>query len=84
MKKGIHPEFREVVFKDISSDFVLKTKSTVQTKEIVEWEDGKTYPLVRVEVSSKSHPFFTGQQRTSRVEGRSEKFRRRYSRKKDN
>ena len=80
MKADIHPEFREVVFKDISSDFQLKTKSTIKTKETIQWEDGKEYPLVRVEISSASHPFYTGKQRVAEAEGRAAKFRKKYGR----
>lgn len=81
MKKDIHPEFREVVFKDVSCDYTLLTKSTVQTRETIEL-DGKTYPLVKVDISSGSHPFFTGQQRLLDTEGRAEKFMKKYGRKK--
>ena len=56
MKAEIHPEYREVVFQDTSSDLVFKTRSTVQTKDTIKWEDGNEYPLVKVEVSSKSPP----------------------------
>ena len=82
MRAKIHPELRDVVFKDISSSFTLKTKSTMHTKETIEWEDGKTYPLVRVEVSSHSHPFYTGGERVSQVEGRAARFRKKYGLKK--
>ena len=60
MKKGIHPEYREVVFQDLSSDFKFLTRSAINTSETIEWEDGNTYPLVKVEISSASHPFYTG------------------------
>lgn len=81
MKPDIHPNFREVAFKDVSSDFTLITKSTIQTKETIQVE-GKTYPLVTVEISSHSHPFYTGQQRLIDTEGRAEKFMKKYGRKK--
>ena len=81
MKKDIHPEFQEVVFKDVSSSFTLKTKSTVKAKETIQWDDGKEYPLVTVEISSASHPFYTGQQRLVDTEGRAEKFMKKYRRK---
>ena len=77
MKKDIHPEVREVVFKDISCDFQIITKSTVKTKDSVE-VGGKTYPLVTFDVSSASHPFYTGQQRMLDTEGRAEKFLKKY------
>ena len=79
MKKDIHPKVREVVFKDISCDFQIITLSTVQTKNTIEL-DGKTYPLVTFDVSSASHPFYTGQQRMLDTEGRAEKFLKKYKR----
>ena len=78
MKKDIHPEFREVVFKDVSSQFHIITKSTMKSKNTVDL-DGKTYPLVTFDVSSSSHPFYTGQQRLLDTEGRAEKFRKKYA-----
>ncbi|MCO6441112.1 MAG: type B 50S ribosomal protein L31 [Nitrococcus mobilis] len=78
MKKGIHPEYRPVVFQDLSSDFVFLTRSTLRTKETIKWKDGKEYPLCKVEVSSKSHPFFTGKQRVASSGGRVDQFRKRY------
>ena len=78
MKQGIHPEYREVVFIDTSSDFKFLTRSTVQTDETIEWEDGNTYPAVRVEISSASHPFYTGKQILVDSGGRIERFRKRY------
>jgi large subunit ribosomal protein L31 len=78
MKKDIHPEYREVVFKDISTDFAFITRSTVKTKETIEWEDGKEYPLVKLEISSDSHPFFTGKQKLVDTAGRVDKFYSRY------
>ncbi|AGM40382.1 50S ribosomal protein L31 [Spiribacter salinus M19-40] len=78
MKKDIHPEYRPVVFQDISSDFSFLTRSTVQTGETIKWEDGKEYPLVKVEISSASHPFYTGKQRVLSSGGRVDQFRRRY------
>ena len=79
MKAGIHPEYREVVFEDLSSDFSFLTRSTIQTKETIKWEDGKEYPLVKVEVSSASHPFYTGQHKVLDSGGRVDRFKRRYS-----
>lgn len=79
MKKGIHPEFREVVFKDVSTQFQILTKSAVKSKNTIEIK-GQTYPLVTFDVSSASHPFYTGQQRLMDTEGRAEKFRKRYAR----
>ena len=78
MKDGIHPEYRDVVFQDISADFSFLTRSTIATRETVKWTDGKEYPLVKIEVSSKSHPFYTGQQKILATAGRVEKFRQKY------
>ena len=79
MKKGIHPNYRPVVFKDMSVDFAFLTKSTVETKDTIVWEDGKEYPLVKLEISSASHPFFTGKQKLLDSAGRVEKFNKKYS-----
>jgi len=79
MKSGIHPEYREVVFQDLSSDFAILTRSTIETKETIKWEDGQEYPLVKVEVSSASHPFYTGKHKVLDSGGRVDKFKKRYS-----
>ena len=76
MKKDIHPEYRNVIFKDVSTDFAILTRSTVQTSETMKWEDGKEYPLYKVDISSASHPFYTGKQKIIDTEGRIEKFQR--------
>lgn len=78
MKKDIHPVYREVIFKDISTDFSFKTRSTVRTQDTITWEDGKEYPLVKLEISSDSHPFFTGKQKLVDTAGRVDKFYSRY------
>lgn len=78
MKPGIHPEYRQVVFQDISSDFAILTRSTIETKETIKWEDGKEYPLVKVEVSSASHPFYTGKHKVLDSGGRVDRFKKRY------
>ena len=78
MKAGIHPEYRDVVFQDVTSDFKILTRSTLSSKETVKWEDGNEYPLVKVEVSSSSHPFYTGQNKLIDPRGRVDKFRKRY------
>jgi large subunit ribosomal protein L31 len=78
MKKDIHPAYREVVFQDISCDFTFLTRSTIFSKETVKWTDGKEYPLVKVEVSSHSHPFYTGKQKIVDTAGRVDRFRRKY------
>ncbi len=81
MRKDIHPEYREVVFHDTTSDTTFKTRSTISTKETMKWEDGKEYPLIKVEVSSASHPFYTGKKIYVDTAGRVEKFNKRYSKK---
>ncbi len=77
MKAGIHPDYREVVFHDLSCDFKFITRSTVQTREKIEFE-GKSYPLVKIEVSSESHPFYTGKHKIVDTAGRVEKFRQKF------
>jgi large subunit ribosomal protein L31 len=79
MKKDIHPEYAQVVFRDISADFSILTRSTLTSTQTVEWEDGNTYPVVDVDISSASHPFYTGKQKILDTAGRVEKFRRRYA-----
>ncbi len=81
MKKGIHPEYRPVVFQDSSADFAFLTRSTIKTSETIKWEDGNTYPLVKLEISSASHPFFTGKQKLVDTAGRVEKFKKKYAKK---
>ncbi|CAN4274627.1 MAG: hypothetical protein RIR60_1131 [Pseudomonadota bacterium] len=78
MKDGIHPEYRDVVFQDIGADFTFKTRSTIAAKDTIKWTDGKEYPLVKIEVSSKSHPFYTGKQMILDTAGRVDKFRKKY------
>ena len=81
MKKDIHPEYREVVFQDTSSDFKFITRSTMNSSETITMEDGKTYPVVKVEVSSASHPFYTGKNLFVDTAGRIDKFKQRYAKK---
>lgn len=78
MKADIHPNAREVVFQDVSCDFLYKTISTARSKETIKWEDGNEYPLVKVDISSASHPFYTGKQRIADAEGRAEKFKKKF------
>jgi len=78
MKTGIHPEYKEVVFQDISSDFAFLTRSTIKSKETIKWEDGNEYPLVKVEISSASHPFYTGKHKVLDSGGRVDRFKKRY------
>lgn len=81
MKPDIHPNHRPVVFKDNSADFAILTRSTVETKETITWTDGKEYPLVRVDISSQSHPFYTGKQNIVDTAGRVDRFKRKYGKK---
>ena len=84
MKKDIHPStYREVVFKDMSNDEIFITRSTVATRETID-VDGVTYPLVKLEITSASHPFFTGKQKLVDTAGRVDKFRSRYGDRKKN
>lgn len=77
MKENTHPEYREVVFQDMSNDFKFITRSTVKTRETITFE-GKEYPLVKIEVSSESHPFYTGKHKIVDTAGRVEKFRQKF------
>ena len=84
MKKGIHPEnYRPVVFKDMSMDHAFLVRSSVETSDTIEWEDGNTYPLVKLEISDKSHPFFTGKQMLMDSTGRVDRFNKKYGLKED-
>jgi large subunit ribosomal protein L31 len=79
MKKDIHPkEYRFVVFKDMSNDMAFLSKSTVRTKDTIVWEDGKEYPLMKLEISNTSHPFFTGKMKLVDTAGRVDKFMSKY------
>ena len=78
MKKEIHPKYKEVVFLDTQSEYKFLTRSTMTSEETIKWEDGNTYPLIKVEVSSASHPFYTGKRVFLDTAGRVEKFNRRY------
>ncbi|WP_266394991.1 type B 50S ribosomal protein L31 [Streptomyces canus] len=80
MRSGIHPVSRPVVFRDRAAGFQLLTRSTLDTQRTVEWEDGTTYPVVDVDISSGSHPFYTGTSRVVDTAGRVERFERRYGR----
>lgn len=78
MKKDIHPKtYRPVIFQDLNNGFTFLTRSTVATDETIKWEDGNEYPLVKVHISSASHPFFTGEERIVDIEGRVDKFKAR-------
>ncbi|MGJ6969529.1 type B 50S ribosomal protein L31 [Streptosporangium sp. G11] len=80
MRKDIHPDYHPVVFRDPSANFAFLTRFTVTSGKTIEWEDGKTYPLVDVDVSSASHPFYTGRSRVLDTAGRVERFNQRYGR----
>jgi large subunit ribosomal protein L31 len=79
MKKDIHPNYRPVVFRDVASGTLFLTRSTVVTKQKVKHEDGNEYPVFDVEISSASHPFFTGKQQLVDTAGRIERFKKKYS-----
>lgn len=78
MKSGIHPDYHPVVYQDRSTGESFLTRSTETSDQTVEWSDGNTYPLVVVDISAASHPFWTGQRRVLDAAGQVEKFRRRY------
>jgi large subunit ribosomal protein L31 len=81
MKQGIHPAYREVCFVDLSNGFKFVTRSSLQTKETIKLEDGRELPLVKVETTSESHPFYTGTQKSvDNLGGRVEKFRNKFAR----
>ncbi|RNL81799.1 type B 50S ribosomal protein L31 [Halostreptopolyspora alba] len=80
MKPGIHPEYRPVVFRDRVGEFAFLTRSTTTSDRTIEWEDGNTYPLIDVDISSASHPFYTGKGRVIDTAGRVERFEQRYGR----
>lgn len=82
MKSDIHPDYRLVVFQDQSAGTSFLTRSTIDTSETIKWDDGNEYPLAKVEISSASHPFFTGQMKIVDTAGRVERFERRYGRRK--
>ncbi|MEL7004950.1 MAG: type B 50S ribosomal protein L31 [Bacteroidota bacterium] len=81
MRNDIHPEYKEVVFFDTSGDFKFLTKSTMTSSETIKWEDGNEYPLIKIEVSSASHPFYTGKKLFLDTAGRVEKFNKKYKKK---
>jgi large subunit ribosomal protein L31 len=79
MKPDIHPKYRPVVFRDVSADEMFITNSTASSKETIKWEDGNEYPLVKVDISAASHPFFTGKQKFVDTAGRVEKFQKKFA-----
>lgn len=79
MKKEIHPEnYRLVVFKDMSNEYTFLSRSATNTQETIVWEDGNEYPLIKLEISHKSHPFYTGKIQLVDTAGRIDKFKNRY------
>ena len=83
MKKGIHPDgYKFVIFKDMSNGVTFLSRSTAQSKEMMKWEDGNEYPVIKLEISNTSHPFFTGQKMLVDTAGRIDKFKKRYEKKK--
>ena len=80
MRKDIHPEnYRFVVFKDMSNEYAFLSRSTASSDETIEWEDGNEYPLIKLEISYKSHPYFTGKMQFVDTAGRVDKFKKRYA-----
>ncbi len=84
MKQGIHPEYHPVVFMDSQTGFKFLSGSTKHSEETIEWEDGKTYPVIRVEITSDSHPFYTGRQKFTQADGRVDRFNKKYGIKDEN
>lgn len=85
MKADIHPKnYRLVVFKDMSNGYAFITKSAADTKETIQWEDGKEYPVIKLEISHTSHPFYTGKMKLVDSAGRVDKFKNRYQKHYDN
>ncbi len=82
MKKDIHPkEYRFVVFKDVSNGMAFLSRSTATAKDTIVWEDGKEYPLVKLEISNTSHPYYTGKMKFVDTAGRIDRFRKKYAKK---
>jgi len=80
MKEGIHPKYHQVVFQDSASSFSFLTRSTISSKDSIKWEDGETYPLIKLDISSASHPFYTGKSKhILDTAGRVDRFRKRYA-----
>ncbi len=78
MRAGIHPNYKKVVFMDVNTGFKFLSGSTMNSSETIDWEDGNTYPLIKVEISSDSHPFYTGRQKFATAAGRVDKFNKKY------
>ena len=82
MRKNIHPTYKEVVFWDTSSGFKFLTRSAIHAQDTIQWEDGREYPLIKIEISAASHPFYTGKKIFVDTAGRVEKFQQRYKKNK--
>lgn len=80
MKTGIHPVYQPVVYRDRNADYAFLTRSTATSTKTVEWTDGNTYPVIDIQISAASHPFWTGRSRVLDTAGRVEKFRAKYAR----
>jgi large subunit ribosomal protein L31 len=78
MKPGIHPDYHKVVFMDTTTGYKFLSSSTKSSDETVEWEDGNEYPMIRVEISADSHPFYTGRQKFAQADGRIDRFNKKY------
>ena len=79
MKKDIHPNYQKVIFLDTESNYKFLSGSTRSSDEMMEWEDGNEYPVIRIEISSDTHPFYTGKQKADRVGGRIDRFKKKYN-----
>ena len=79
MQKDLHPEYQKVIFLDTSSDYKFLSGSTKSSDEMMTWEDGNEYPVIRVEISSDTHPFYTGKQKADRVGGRVDRLKKKYN-----
>jgi large subunit ribosomal protein L31 len=79
MKQGIHPDYHKVVYMDTNSGFKFLSGSVQKSNETTEWEDGNTYPLIKIEISSDTHPFYTGRQKFADRDGRAERFKKKYN-----
>jgi large subunit ribosomal protein L31 len=78
MRKGIHPNYRYVIFQDTSAEYAFLSRSCATTRETATWTDGKEYPVIKLDISHKSHPFFTGKQKLNDTAGRVDKFKKKY------
>jgi large subunit ribosomal protein L31 len=79
MKDKIHPKYNYVVFQDVNNNSMFLTRSTMKSDKTIKWEDGKEYPLIRLDISSYSHPFYTGQQKMIATSGRVDQFNKKYA-----